>query len=150
MKDYYIRITQKVIDYINENKGNFEIDLPVLGDLWKVDKEVTYPNVCDGKPVVEVSREDEWMRLPKEIVKIEQDNSDSLQFSSILRLIDMIDIAQWNKYNGESYCNKLAVALDRLGYFKDARLVREHIKMKNGENIAMATQDKITKPKNKN
>lgn len=68
-----IRITQEIIDYINENKINFsEIQpSPILGEEWVVKNIKTYPNVNNGKPVVEAERKDGcFIRLPEDIVRI--------------------------------------------------------------------------------
>lgn len=35
--NYYIHITQEIIDYINEHKSNFKnFDIPKLGDIWQI------------------------------------------------------------------------------------------------------------------
>lgn len=60
-------INQKAIDYINANKERFEMTLPVIGECWNIDKIITYPLVNEGKPVLELSREENFMRLPKEL-----------------------------------------------------------------------------------
>lgn len=62
----------------------------------------------------------------------------SMKFSSILRLIEMIEPSS----RSEWYCEKLAEALDREGYKVDAKLVREHVRMMKGEKVSMAVQDK--------
>lgn len=66
-----IKITQEILDYINENIVNFsEIQpSPVLGEDWKVVERKVYPNVNDGNPVLEAEREDGcFMRIPEHIV----------------------------------------------------------------------------------
>lgn len=59
-----IKITQDIIDYIKCHRPQFELPVPELGEVWKVDRIVKYPVACNGEPVVEVSRGKSWMRLP--------------------------------------------------------------------------------------
>lgn len=68
-----IKITQEIIDYINENKTNFsEIQpFPILGEEWIVKDTKTYPNVNNGNPVIEAERKDGcFIRLPEDIVSV--------------------------------------------------------------------------------
>lgn len=58
-------------------------------------------------------------------------------FKSIPRLLDMI---QPND-RAKTYIAKLADSLDEQGYYTDANIVRESIKIMNGEKVAMATMD---------
>lgn len=64
-----VTITDKIIDYIVKRvPQTFDI-IPKEGSIWKVDCIVTYPNVNNGFPVVELSNErGEWLRLPKSLV----------------------------------------------------------------------------------
>ena len=59
-----IKITQDIIYYIKCHRPQFELPVPELGEVWKVDRVVKYPVACNGEPVVEVSRGKSWMRLP--------------------------------------------------------------------------------------
>ena len=63
-----------------------------------------------------------------------------LHFSQILRLLEMIPTNEWNA-RSETYAGKLADKLQEEGYAADAELIRNHIKMRNGEKVAMAVQD---------
>lgn len=59
-------------------------------------------------------------------------------FKSIPRLLEMIEPTDRAKF----YATKLAERLESEGYPFDATLVRESIKIMNGEKVAMATMDK--------
>ena len=63
-----------------------------------------------------------------------------MKFVSILRLLELIKEDEW-KRTGEKYANRLADALFENGFTDDARLVREKIRQKNGEDIPLAVQD---------
>ena len=58
-------------------------------------------------------------------------------FKSIPRLLDMIQPSD----RAKTYIAKLADSLDGQGYHSDANIVRESIKIMNGEKVAMATMD---------
>ena len=58
-------------------------------------------------------------------------------FKSIPRLLDMIQPSDRAKF----YTSKLADSLDEQGYHTDANIVRESIKIMNGEKVAMSTMD---------
>ena len=62
-------IDSKIIDYITKRvPQTFDI-IPEEGSLWKIDSIVSYPNVNNGFPVVELSNgRGEWLRLPKSLV----------------------------------------------------------------------------------
>ena len=64
-------------------------------------------------------------------------------FSPILRLLDAIPTGIWKAKSKqcEIYAEKLAKNLESEGYLTDAALIREKIKMKNGEPVAMAVMD---------
>ena len=65
------KITQEIIDYINENSINFqEIQpSPVLGEEWMVKQFKTYLNVNHEESVCEAEREDGcFMRIPEKLV----------------------------------------------------------------------------------
>jgi len=65
------KITQEIIDYINENSVNFsEIKpSPILGEEWIIKEFKAYPNVNNGNSVVEAERKDGcFIRLPEDIV----------------------------------------------------------------------------------
>lgn len=62
---------------------------------------------------------------------------DKFIFKAIPRLLEMIEPTDKAKV----YASKLADALDEEGYVTDAKIVRESIKIMNGENVPMATMD---------
>jgi hypothetical protein len=64
-------------------------------------------------------------------------SKDKFTFTSLPRLLDRIkptDRAKW-------YSSRLADALEEEGYITDAKIVRESIKIMNGEKVPMATMD---------
>jgi hypothetical protein len=64
-------------------------------------------------------------------------SKDKFTFTSLPRLLDRIkptDRAKW-------YSSRLADALEKEGYITDAKIVRESIKLMNGEKVPMATMD---------
>ena len=64
-------------------------------------------------------------------------NKDKFTFTSLPRLLDRIkptDRVKW-------YSSRLADALEKEGYITDAKIVRESIKLMNGEKVPMATMD---------
>lgn len=58
-------------------------------------------------------------------------------FTAIPRLLEMIQPTERSK----SYCQKLIDSLEQEGYSTDAKIVRERLKLMNGEIVAMATMD---------
>jgi hypothetical protein len=64
-------------------------------------------------------------------------------FNPILRILDAIPTGIWKAKSKqcEIYAEKLAKNLESEGYLTDAALIREKIKMKNGEPVAMAVMD---------
>lgn len=58
-------------------------------------------------------------------------------FKALPRLLEMIEVSD----RAKAYTEKLAVALDNEGYHTDAKIVRESIKIMNGEEVPMATMD---------
>ena len=63
-----IKINEGILNYINNHKPPFEFT-PKLGSLWKINREISYPNVNGGYPVIELSNsKGEWLRLPKYIM----------------------------------------------------------------------------------
>lgn len=78
------KITQEIIDYINNNNVNFsEIQpSPVLGEEWTIKDFKTYPNVNNGNSVVEAERKDGcFIRLPEDIVRIYTIDNENNAFS---------------------------------------------------------------------
>ena len=67
----------------------------------------------------------------------ENTGKDRLAFKALPRLLDMIQPSDRAKY----YCVRLADALEREGYTTDAKIVRETVRMMDGEKVAMATMD---------
>lgn len=70
-----VKITENILAYIihaNRHIDRFEM-IPKLNSEWKVDKITSYPNVCNGEKVIELSNEKgEWLRLPLNIVDIHE------------------------------------------------------------------------------
>ena len=62
---------------------------------------------------------------------------DRFVFKAIPRLLDMIEPTD----KAKSYVAKLADAFDSEGYYTDAKIVRESLKIMNGEKVPMATMD---------
>ena len=58
-------------------------------------------------------------------------------FKAIPRLLEMIQPTD----RAKSYCQKLIDSLEQEGYSTDAKIVRERLKLMNGETVAMATMD---------
>ena len=67
----------------------------------------------------------------------ENTGKDRLAFKALPRLLDMIQPSDRVKY----YCGRLADALEREDYTTDAKIVRETVRMMDGEQVAMATMD---------
>lgn len=64
-----ITIDSKIIDYIVKRIPNTFDIIPKEGSIWKVDSIVSYPNVNNGYPVVELSDNNgNWLRLPKSLI----------------------------------------------------------------------------------
>ena len=66
-----IVITNAIVNYINQNKTSFNDmkKFPNAGEVWKIDRITSYPNVLSGEKVIELSNNDgRWMRIPFEIL----------------------------------------------------------------------------------
>ena len=63
--------------------------------------------------------------------------SKDFTFKSIPRILEMVKPSE----RAKSYCEKLAKSLENEGYPTDAKIVKESIKMMNGEEVPMATMD---------
>ena len=63
--------------------------------------------------------------------------SERFAFKAIPRLLEMIEPTD----RAKAYIEKLADALEVEGYLTDAKIVRESLKIMNGEKVAMATMD---------
>ena len=64
-----VTIDSKIIDYIVKRIPNTFDIIPKEGSIWKVDSIVSYPNVNNGFPVVELSDDNgNWLRLPKSLI----------------------------------------------------------------------------------
>ena len=66
---------------------------------------------------------------------------DGLHFLPMVRLVEMIRTDEWCD-RGKRYTEKIVSALENEGYSTDARLVRNHIKYMDGEDVPRATMDK--------
>lgn len=64
-----IVINSDIINYITKRyPQTFDI-IPKIGSVWKIDSIVSYPNVNNGFPVVELSNDKgDWLRLPKSLI----------------------------------------------------------------------------------
>lgn len=62
-----VKITQNIISYIedvNKHVKRFEV-IPQIDSIWNIDEITSYPNVCHGEDVIELSNnKGGWMRLP--------------------------------------------------------------------------------------
>ena len=67
----------------------------------------------------------------------EESVSDRFAFKSIPRLLEMIEPTD----RAKTYTAKLVDALEAEGYPTDAKIVRERLKIMNGEKVSMATMD---------
>lgn len=65
-----VLLKKEAITYIEQHKRLFDIDTPKLDELWYIERFATYPNVNNGKEVVEIKRGNRWMRLPADLVEI--------------------------------------------------------------------------------
>lgn len=81
----------------------------------------------------------EWTYIDdlQKLSKVERNGKDCIVFKSIPMLLDSLEPTDRVKW----YTNKLADALEKEGYSTDAKIVRESIKVMNGEKVAMATMD---------
>jgi len=73
------------------------------------------------------------------IDSLEEKPVETLCFFPILRLIEMLEPTE----RAKAYCNKLADLFDAKGFPVDAKLIREKVRIMNGENVAMAVQDEL-------
>lgn len=67
----------------------------------------------------------------------EEPVKDRFAFKAIPRLLEMIEPTD----KAKSYVTKLADAFDSEGYYTDAKIVRNRLKIMNGEKVPMATMD---------
>lgn len=67
----------------------------------------------------------------------EEPVKDSFAFKAIPRLLEMIEPTD----KAKSYVTKLADAFDSGGYYTDAKIVRNRLKIMNDEKVPMATMD---------
>ena len=67
----------------------------------------------------------------------EEPVSERFAFKTIPRLLEMIESTD----RAKAYIAKLSDALEVEGYSTDAKIVREHLKIMNGEKVPMATMD---------
>ena len=67
----------------------------------------------------------------------EESVSERFAFKAIPRLLEMIEPTD----RAKAYIAKLIDALEVEGYSTDAKIVRERLKIMNGEKVAMATMD---------
>lgn len=67
----------------------------------------------------------------------EKKSKDKYTFNAIPRLLDMIEPTD----RAKRYCQKLIDSLQQEGYVTDAKIISEHLKLMNGEEVSMATMD---------
>lgn len=90
----------------------------------------------DALPMpLSVKRKDEWIAWLEKQGK--ETSEKEFTFKALPRLLEMIEVSD----RAKAYTEKLAVALDNEGYHTDAKIVRESIKIMNGEEVPMATMD---------
>ena len=67
-----VKINNKVIEYINENRNRFEFDSIRENEIWDIDYVTSFPNVNNGEPVVNLSREEDgaFMKIPEDLIRI--------------------------------------------------------------------------------
>lgn len=70
----------------------------------------------------------------------EEPVSERFTFKAIPRLLEMIEPTD----RAKAYIAKLADILEVEGYSTDAKIVRESLKIMNGEKVAMATMDEVS------
>lgn len=86
----YIRITQEILDHINKNDLFFKNKYPVLGELWKIDKESGYFPLLHNRSIIDISRGEDLMSLylPKEfipdIIEIKQIVNNIMNISELM------------------------------------------------------------------
>lgn len=69
-----VKLSEEAIEYINKNKERFDIT-PKLYSTWVVRNMCSYPNVCNGEMVVELTNfKGEWLRLPLRLVLTDTNN----------------------------------------------------------------------------
>ena len=74
-----VKLSEEAIEYINKNKERFDIT-PKLYSTWVVRNMCSYPNVYNGKMVVELTNfKGEWLRLPLCLVLTDTNNSPKYQ-----------------------------------------------------------------------
>ena len=67
--DKKVVITRNIQTYIKNRPDRFP-SVPEIGEEWFLEREVTYPNVNQGNPVLElINGEGSWLRLPKRLVE---------------------------------------------------------------------------------
>lgn len=76
----------------------------------------------------------------KEVATTERKGNDKMYFMAIFRLVDLIEDKIWKKV-ARGYAIKIADTLEQQGFLIDARILRDHIRMKDGENISIAIMD---------
>lgn len=120
--NYYIHITQGIIDYINKHKVNFtKIDIPKLGDIWKI-----YPGY---RSVALENDKGDWIfNLPLHVVDLDSITSDP---SSDWKPTDKVEpkfrVGDWvvqrdlsDFYNGDKFAQITNID-DEGNYWLDCR-----------------------------
>ena len=76
-----VKITQDVLSYIEDNNKHvkfFEV-IPQLNSIWNVDRIISYPNVCNGEDVIELSNnKGGWLRLPLKLFTLKDINIEQI------------------------------------------------------------------------
>jgi len=115
-------------DMVNIDTGNISF---IGGRIYLAPKDDTLVSEENGC-LCDTSEDASNFKLVEEPV-----TKDKFTFTSLPRLLDMIkptDRVKW-------YSSRLADALEEEGYITDAKIVRESIKIMNGEKVPMATMD---------
>lgn len=70
-----VKLNENVINLITNNKSRFEMTIPNLGDIYAITEINTFPNVNNGKPVIELEKVNgsEWLKhIPLELFTKEE------------------------------------------------------------------------------
>lgn len=103
--------------------------------------------ILDGDNVLTFNAQYDWELMEKSQRMISAKAKEAgysgkdFTFKSIPRILEMVEPSE----RAKSYCEELAKSLENECYLTDAKIVRESIKMMNGEKVSMATMDELKK-----
>lgn len=125
----------KVGDVIKSGSYTYTIkDMDEDSYILEGDKVLTFNAQYDWKLVEESQR---MVSAKAKEAGYSKPASKDFTFKSIPRILEMAKPSE----RAKSYCEKLAKSLENEGYPTDAKIVRESIKMMNGEKVPMATMN---------